>query len=145
MGRLAGQNRVVFKRKLFDGRRTAEEEFRRLAFPPGATCAVCSSPKVAIQIVLFAELSELEKRDPGGMAALAATNPQGLHALLVPTRYGVTFIRLKVAHACDRCKVTAERAAAKHPSWMYVDIKRGPGPDKIVIAPNTDAPPFAGG
>lgn len=121
---------TIHRRKLFGGRCTAEEFHRAHAFPVGARCAGCRSTKVGVRAQVLVPLAELRARDP--MADLAMTaDPAGFARVLVQTVHG-PHVRLSTVYACDRCAPSMERALAKQPSWVIVDINRGPGPDKLV-------------
>lgn len=117
-------------KKLFNGM-SAEEYHSRNAFPPGTKCTGCNRTKgIMTRIITLAELSEMRKRDPM-MDALMMANPMAFQSLLLNTKFG-TFIRLATAYACKACTPEAEKAASKHPSWVIVDIHRGPKPGRIV-------------
>lgn len=93
------------------------------AFPIGAECKYCSKPPIA-KLASFAEEDEMLKRDPA-LKIHKTTEPDKYAQMRVKFRPG-WFIRLSVVYACPDCLPSAERAAAKLPSWVYVDIDRGP-------------------
>jgi len=120
---------IIHSKKLFDGRFTAEELHRTLAWG-AATCNGCGSSKLAIRIQIFIRLIDMNPHERStaelGIALREikpVTFPDGNKAIL--------YSRI---HACDLCKPAAERAAAKAPSYSIVDISRGPGPDNALVS-----------
>ncbi|TXH57455.1 MAG: hypothetical protein E6Q97_04440 [Desulfurellales bacterium] len=123
-------SKVIHRKKFQDGRETPQEMHSRLAFPVGAKCSGCGGPPL-IKIRSFAEEDELLKRDPR-LKILQLVNPENYASMRLKTKMGY-YLRLGEVYACSRCGPEAERAAAKHPSWVFCDIDRGPNPLKIVI------------
>jgi hypothetical protein len=117
------KQKVHHIKKFADGKETPEEMHRRLAFA-GGKCLGCGGPP-AIRIKTFAPVDEMVKRNPGLVARLMAMNPNGPFLPTVKTVNGEMLLISNI-YACDRCKVTAEKQAAKGPSWVLVDIDRGP-------------------
>lgn len=122
--------RAVHKKKLFGGRATAEEVHSQHAFPHDAQCTGCKTRAVITRILVLCPLDELKKRDPL-MGELMLVDPLKFQSLLVQTKHG-PHIKLSTVYACSRCTPAAEKVAAKAPSWMIIDINRGPGADKAV-------------
>lgn len=128
-----------FKRKFMGGMCTPREAHSRLAFPPGAACATCKRPPVARAIVM-APLDECIKHEL--VPPEAAANPGVLLPITVQLNESVgssalnpkPYIRLSITYACQQCLPVMERQAARGPSWMVVDIDRGPAADKIVTS-----------
>lgn len=120
--------------KFMDGRMTPQEAHSKWGFPVGAKCAYCSKPPL-ISIRSFAEESEMLKRDPM-LKVLQMVEPEKYLSMRLKTKMG-NYLRVAVAYACQECSREAEKAAAKHPSWMFVDIDRGPSVMKIVIGPGS--------
>lgn len=115
--------------RFMEGRMTPEEAHR--AYGIRKSCYVCGKP-AAIRIRVLVQLEEITKRNPEFVAHVAATNPEGPYIPTVPTRYG-PMVKMSDVGACDNCKVEAERAAARGPSWAIVEIDRGPGADKTQV------------
>jgi len=109
--------------KFMQGRMTPDEAHR--AYGIRKKCNSCGRP-AAIRIKVLVALDELTKRQPEFVAHIAATNPDGPYVPTVPTKYG-PMVKISDIGACDNCKRDAERAAAKGPSWVIVEIDRGPG------------------
>lgn len=110
--------------KKFDGGRSTPDEFHRQhGFSrASARCTVCGAPS-AIRIRVLAQLSELTKRQPELVGAIAASNPNGPYVPTIKTTHG-DMVLISDVGACDNCKVSAERTAAKHPSWVIIEIDR---------------------
>jgi hypothetical protein len=116
-------------KKFMDGRVTPLELHARLAFPLNSKCHYCGKPPTA-KLTSFAEEDEMLKRDP----ALR------VHKTAEPARYSQMrakfkpgwFLRINTVYSCRDCLPSAEKAAAKLPSWIFVDIDRGPKDIPIV-------------
>ncbi len=123
-------SKIIHRDRFMGGRMTAEELHREMSFPVGSTCRGCGrAPTIAIRS--FAEEKEMLSRDPG-LKVLAMTDPDTYGKMLVKTKAG-RFIKLGEVYSCTSCAPEAEKAAAKHPSWCFVEVDRGPGPDRIMI------------
>lgn len=129
-------------RKFMGGLMTPREYHAAHAFPPGARCASCPRPPV-VRAEVLAPLDEVRKRDADfeAISHLALTNPeaaQRFHAMLVPLKGGDGFpsphVRISTVYACDACVPAMERALARGPSWVVVDIRRGPPPERLVTS-----------
>ena len=122
---------VVHIKKFAGGRETPQEMHRRLGIRKN--CALCGHP-AAIRIKVFAPLAELIKRTPEYVAGICASNPDGPYVPTIDTTYG-KMVKISDVGACDLCKTQAEKEAAKGPSWMLVEIDRGPGNTVAVQVP----------
>lgn len=129
--RIRSKPEIIHRKKLFDGRETAEEIHRRLAF--GGPCTNCGGPPV-VKIVVMAPLVDVMSKMPEYAQLRAAVS--GGHIHTVKSRYG-ELVRLTKIIACDGCKKAAIKAAARPPrGWrdcLVVDIDTGPGADKTVV------------
>lgn len=115
---------VVHIKKFDKGRSTPDEMHRRYALGIGKkVCKTCGNPKLAIRIRVLVQLAELVKRNPDFVAGIMASNPNGVEVPTIRTKYG-PMVRVTDEAFCDNCKVGAERAAAKGPSWAIVEIDR---------------------
>lgn len=119
------RSEVLHRRQLFGGRMTAEEVHRKYAW--GGRRCLCGQPPVE-RIKVFMPKDELLQRAPNVAAAIMATNPDGPYIPVLDTKYG-PMVLVSSVYPCRDCKVTAEKEAAKGPSWTLVEIDRGPGPD----------------
>lgn len=133
---------TLHRKKFMGGRMSAEEVHAKLAFPPGCRCNGCGKPP-QIRAITMAPLDEVKKRDPDfdQLSALALINAEAaerFYKMCVQIKGSdgkpQTYIRLSTAYACKSCGPAMERALAKGPSWVIVEINRGPGPDKIITS-----------
>ena len=120
------------RNKFMGGQMTPQEFHNSVSFPLGACCAICGAPP-AIQYTSFGEEGELLKRMPM-LNVLKRTDAEKYASIRLVIKEGV-YLRTGITYACKQCEKTADQAAAKHPTWAFVRIDRGPGPDKIVIGP----------
>lgn len=131
MGREAKAKAEIRHRKqLFGGRYTAEEVHRSASFPKGAVCGGCRSSKVAIRARTFVPFADFVKNMPELAMQMAAANGGSIPC--VDFKHG-RHVRVGDAYACDLCAGALERALARGPSWVVVDIERGPGPERPVV------------
>lgn len=126
------KGKTIHRKQFMDGRVTPQELHSALAFPVGAKCVGCGGPPLTT-IRTFAEEAEMLKRDPR-LKILFMADPDKYMSMRLVTKMG-PYLRLAEVYACARCTPEAERAAAKHPSWTFVDINRGPEALKLVIGP----------
>jgi len=115
--------------KFMGGRMTPRDVHAQLAFPFGSKCKYCSNPPAA-KLTSFAEEAEMLKRDPA-LKIHAKAEPDKYSQMRVKFKPG-WFLRINSVYACRSCLPGAEKAAAKLPSWVYVDIDRGPAELPIV-------------
>lgn len=118
---------VLHSTKLFGGT-SAHQIHAELAWGNRA-CYFCKSPP-AIRIKSLVTVKDLERMNPRLLVMLTAK--YGGQLPTVPTTEGHVLVISDIT-ACSNCKVGAERSAAKHPSWIAVEIDRGPGEDKIIV------------
>lgn len=119
--------------KRFDnGNSTPQEYHQKYAFGPHHRCLTCGGRPV-IRAITMAPMDEVVKRGllPGG----ALLSPE-IMKCVVPLKDSAgkpdPHIRLGVAFSCKACQPAFERTLAKLPSWMVVDINRGPDPTNRV-------------
>lgn len=128
------KNERIHRRKLWDGKTTAEELYRTHAFPPDARCK-CGSPKIAIRARSFMALKKLLAELPP-LAMQIASQHEGRIPIVEmrgPGNVPIKYVRIGDAFACDLCKRDLEKACAKHPSDIIIHIDKGPEPDRPVI------------
>lgn len=125
--------RVIHRKRLFDGKMTAEEVHSKYGFPRHAKCAGCGAPPLIRGIVLM-EFAEARKNPMIDQLLLA--RPEALLEQIVQIKGSdgkpSPYFRVSIAYACKRCAPTMERTLAKAPSHCIVEINRGPGPDKMI-------------
>jgi hypothetical protein len=126
-------SKVIHRKKLFGGRKTAEQVHSENAFPKDAVCTGCRAKKgLMTRIISLAPLDEVRKRDPE-FDLMCNLRPAMVMEIMIATKHG-PYVRMATAYACKKCTPAAEKAAAKGPSWMIIDIHRGVGPDKIITS-----------
>lgn len=119
--------KIIHSRKLFGGRETAEGVHRRVAWS-GITCQACASRRVVIVIRSFAPVIEFMTKMPDeAAAAIEFLGDAGIPT--TQSKYG-PLVKLAVVGACAEHRQIAEHIAAKLPSWIVVEIDRGPGVDR---------------
>ena len=122
-------NPVVHRTKLFGGRRTAAEVHAQHGFR--RRCEKCGGPP-SIQIKMFMLHDEFVKRAPLLAAEIAASNASGPYVPAVETKFGNMVMYAKVT-ACRMHAKELEHMAAKAPSYVMVEIDRGPGPENPIV------------
>lgn len=126
------KGKIIHRTQFAGGRYTPQELHSKYAFPIGAKCAGCGAPPLTT-IRTFAEEAEMLKRDPR-LKILLMADPDKYGAMRLVTKMG-PYLRIAEVYACSRCTPDAERAAAKHPSWCFADINRGPEALRLVVGP----------
>jgi len=130
--KIAGRRQEVrHRRHLFGGQFSAEEVHSQGLVAAGATCDLCGSPPV-VTFRSQALLADLQSYSPQWTAAIAAANPEGSYVPAFASKYG-PMVTISTAHCCRMCLPAASKIAAKHPSWIHVEIDYGPGPDRPVV------------
>ena len=123
-------------KKLFGGRKTAEEVHQQYAFPIGAKCAGCGCRPLTRAIVMM-EIKEALKNP--AVALIAQASAEALFKQIVQIKNSegkpTPYFRCAVVYACKACTPQMEKQLAKAPSHAIVEINRGPGVDKIVTGP----------
>jgi len=123
------RNPIVHRTKNFGGVRTAQEVHAKMGFRQPCQMPGCKNLPV-IQAKLFMLHDDFVKQCPQMAAAIALTNPNGSRTIpCVPMTFGPMVMFSKVA-ACRSHQKELELEAAKAPSYVLVEIDRGPGADK---------------
>ncbi len=122
---------VRHMRRLFGGQTTAEEYHSAALAARGHRCMICGGPPL-ITYRSMATRADLEREAPQYLVAIAESNPHGPYVPTFPSKHGAMVI-ISSAHACKPCEKRADHVAAQHPSWMTVEINRGPGADKPIV------------
>lgn len=128
---------VIHRSKLFKGRKTAEEVHREYGMR--GRCSLCGGAPV-ILVRMLALIEDVKKQSMPYWVALcqsAASNGQvdnagNVKVPYVNTTYG-KMIRISQALACRDHRKDLEVTAARAPSWVLVEIDRGPGADNPVV------------
>lgn len=111
-------NKKALHVKKFDGGRRSPAEFFREQMYAKQTCNTCGGPP-AMRIRFLADAAEFKKRNPDVYKLLLirlGTDPA------FDTKYG-KMIHVESWFACDNCKTSARRLAAKKPTWVIADFE----------------------
>lgn len=110
-------------KKFDNGIRTPREMHSQYAFKAGEKCQACGGPPMTSATV-FGEEKEMLRRDPH-LWILMKTNPVKYQQMRQVTKMG-PYLRVSRTIACTHCTPELERAAARHPSWAFVEWDYGP-------------------
>jgi len=125
-------NPIVHRTKLFGGVQTAQEVHAKLAFRQPCQAPGCKNLPI-VQAKMFMLHDDFIAQCPKMAAAIALTNPDGSRTIpCVPMTFGPMVMFSKVA-ACRSHQRELEQAAARAPSYVLVEIDRGPGADKPMV------------
>lgn len=122
---------AIHRSKLFGGVASAQEVHAKFGFRQPCQASGCRATPV-IQVKMFMLHNEFCARNPRLAAMIAMTNEAGRYVPAVPTTFGPMVMFSKVA-ACRGHQKELEREAAKAPSYVLVEIDRGPGSDKASV------------
>lgn len=132
--------KIIHSAKLFGGRETAEDVWRRTVLG-GKRCDGCGAPAV-LRCITYAPFDEVLNRE--GVAYLRylarqAGDETGSKLPMIKLCHragdevGEDHVKIGTQHACERCAPTMEKALAKGPSWILHHFDRGPGKDKSIF------------
>lgn len=127
-------NKIIHRKKFQDGTIDPITFHQKYAFKPGDKCIGCGAPPL-IRIHTYGDYKVMMEKDPA-LTVLKNEKPELFYDMIMQSKWGPMF-RISEAFACKSCSPWAEKAAAKHPDWVYVFIDRGPDPDKLVFGPGT--------
>jgi hypothetical protein len=138
MGREARAKRtVIHSSKLFGGVMTAQEVHARWGFRGKCNAPGCGNLPV-IQVRLFMLHDEFVVKSPQFATMIAMSNPDGPYIPCAPTTFG-PMVRFSTVCACRTHQKELELEAAKAPSYVLVEIDRGPGADRPTVSVATRA------
>jgi hypothetical protein len=120
---------IIHRKVLFGGVETAQEVHARLGWR--GRCNACGGPPV-VQIRCFMLLADAQRLSPIYVQSIMATSPDG-RVPTQATKYG-PMIRFSSALACVHHQKEAEKVAASAPSYVFVEIDRGPGAERPVVS-----------
>ncbi len=133
--------KIIHGEKLFGGRETAEDLWRRTVLG-GKRCDGCGAPAV-LRAITYAPFDEVMRREgPGYLSYLArcAGDETGMKVPLIdldPSGSargpGEKHVMIGKSHACSACSPAMEKALAKGPSWVLHHFDRGPGKDRTIF------------
>lgn len=122
--------KIIHTKKLFDGKETAEEVHRELAWGKHAKCEICNDKLVTIRISCAMSPKDLVERTPLIAARIMAASDNGQIPSFL-SKYG-PMTWFSEVFSCATHQAALERSAAHLPSHVLVEIDRGPGKDKVV-------------
>jgi len=136
-------------KRLFGGKQTAEEVWRRFAFDPGERCECGGAP--AARFICMLSARDVQERAPQLWAAMVIRRATTDQDPLIPTRYGL-MLRVGVTTPCEVHIHDAEKAAAAGEKRysragmnVLLEFQYGPGKDKpfaavpgrrLIVGPN---------
>lgn len=119
--------------KLFDGRTTAQEIWRQYVI--GAhTCNKCEA-RATMEAHVFWPVEDFEVDQPALAVQIASEHHGGLPFVSFKSSGGGRrdFVHMPTLYACDGCSAELEKMLARAPSYVVVEFRRGPGPEKPQI------------
>lgn len=132
MGRASSARpEVIHRSKLFGGVRTAQEVHAKLGFRQPCVAPGCTNLPV-IQIRMLMLHDEFVREHPQMATMIVMSNPDGPYIPCAPTTFG-PMVKFSSTCACKVHQKELEQAAAKAPSYVLVEIDRGPGADRPVV------------
>ncbi len=131
---------VIHRSKLFKGKRTAQEVHSQFGWRK--RCTLCGGPPT-IKVRLMMTIADIKAKSMPYWVALCQAaiedgqvDPQGnAKVTFIPTTYG-KMICFSENLACSHHQRDLERTAAKAPSYVLVEIDRGPGADNPIVQVN---------
>lgn len=123
------KRQIIHRTKLFKGAKTAQEVHAQFGFR--TRCLRCNGTPV-VRVKMFMHHDDFVKKAPEWASAIALTNPKGQYVPTVPMTYG-PMVKYADVTACMHHQKELELEAAKAPSWVLVEIDRGPGSHKPFV------------
>lgn len=128
---------IIHRSKLFKGLKTAQEVHRE--FGMRGRCNICDGPPT-IMVRMMATIPEIKRQSPEYWAVICASAAQNgavdkhgnIRVPYIATTYG-KMVRFSQVYACRHHQKELELTAARAPSWVLVEIDRGPGADNPVV------------
>lgn len=123
-----------YLKKLFGGRTTAQDIWRQHVIGK-RLCNKCQAP-ATMEGHLFWPVEDFERDQPALAVQIASQHHGGIPFVSFRSAGGVKrdFVHMPTLYACGNCAREMERMLARAPSYVVVEVRRGPGPDKIVSA-----------
>jgi hypothetical protein len=135
-GRLMGKqskmkkerNKKIHVRNFYSATGMTPEQMHVEALNAKCPCGAAATTRA----ISYAKLDELMQRT-GGQELIGRLLVAHRGQLpVIEFTYG-KFVKIGEVFACNLCRPTMEREAAKGPSWVLVHIDRGPGPEKPLV------------
>jgi hypothetical protein len=131
MGRASGSKDQRHLHKLFNGRTTAQELWRRTLLT-GKFCGKCRTAAAIGTINMWCPAEDFERLFPR-IALQYATELEGKipYVMFKSSGEARKFVALPVIYFCGACRSEMEKWAARKHSTVVAQIKTGPEPDKV--------------
>lgn len=114
---MSDEKKVLHVKKFDGGRRSPAEFFRQQMYSK-MVCSTCGDPP-AMRIRFMADAAEFKRREPDVYAMLEVRMGG---KVTFPTKYG-PMVHVESVFACDNCKTSARRMAAKKPDWVICEFE----------------------
>ena len=123
-----------YRTKLFNGETTAQDIWRKHVIGTH-TCNKCQA-KAILEAHMFWPVEDFEKDQPALAVKIASEHQGGIPFVSFKSAGKVRrdFVHMPTLDACGACESELSGMLAKLPSYVVVEFRRGPGPDKIVSA-----------
>jgi hypothetical protein len=120
--------------KLFGGRTTAQDVWRTYVIGSNL-CNRCKAPAI-MEGHLFWPVEDFERDHPALAVKIASEHNGGIPFVSFKSagRVRRDFVHLPTLYSCGNCAREFESMLAKAPSYVVVEVRKGPGADKIVSA-----------
>lgn len=105
--------------KKFDGGRSTPDEYFRKTMYSGMECSTCGGPP-AMRARFLAPIDEFRAKYPRELMQLVLM--LGGKDPSFPTAYG-RMVHVQSLFACDQCKTSLQRLAAKKEDWFVVEFE----------------------
>lgn len=125
---------VIHSQRAWGGRMTVEEAWAD-GLDPRATCTGCAAPQKQLRcwIRSYMPLPDFHQQFGPIGAMLHMAKFEGRLPILETIHGPMVF--LKEIYACSLCAAAAEKAAAQHPSWCLVEVRKPPKARTQVAVP----------
>ena len=131
MGRASrSKSQPGYLNKLFGGRATAQDVWQQHVIGQNL-CNKCKA-QATLEAHLFWPIEDFEKDQPALAVKIASEHNGGIPFVSFKSAGGVkrNFVHMPTLYACGHCARELEKMLAKAPSYVVVEIRRGPGEDK---------------
>lgn len=110
---------------------TAQEIHQAWAFPTNAKCGGCWR-RPLLRAITLAPLADARSKWPEIEQLSVQELVERTVTLKGASGQPVLFVRIGVAYSCASCAKEMEQTLAKLPSWVLVEINRGPAAPRLV-------------
>ena len=135
MGRASrSKSQPGYLNKLFGGRATAQDVWQQHVIGQNL-CNKCKA-QATLEAHLFWPIEDFEKDQPALAVKIASEHQGGIPFVSFRSAGKVRryFVHMPTLYVCGACEAELSSMLAKLPSYVVVEFRRGPGPDKIVSA-----------